>query len=103
MQVEEVLKLVSTDGQMVFNPSTQKFADFLGLFIRTHHSVSAIKGYKAMQNSIFQFRGVDLPTDPILHVAFSACSKKVPRPICRVPAWNLNVALKALVPPFRTY
>lgn len=62
--------------------------------------MSAIKSYEAMQNSIIWFRGVDLPTDPILHAVFSACSKQVPRPICRTPAWNLDVIFKALVPPF---
>lgn len=90
------------NGYTVSNPSSQKFAEFLvHLRLDCHLSVSAIKGYKAMLNSVFRFKGFDLSSDPVLRDIISACCRQVPRPINRTPSWNLDVVLKALVrPPF---
>lgn len=49
------------EGHTTSEPSSQKFADFLlHLHQSCHLSISAIKGYKAMLNSVFCLKGVDL-------------------------------------------
>lgn len=84
-------------GYTASKPSSQKFADFL-VYLRQecHLSVSAIKGYKAMLNSIFSIKGFDLSHDAVLREIIKACSRRVPRSI-GMPTWNLDVVLKALV------
>ena len=39
-------------------------------------SVSAIKGYKSMLNSVFRYKGFDLSADPVLQEIVSACNRQ---------------------------
>ena len=54
-----------------------------------------------MLNSVFRYKGFDLPADPVLREIVSACNRQLPRTVCSPPSWNLDVVLKALtLPPF---
>ena len=90
------------EGHTVSSPSSQKFADFLlYLHQQKNLSVSAIRGYKAMLNSVFAYKGFNLTDDPVLRDIAKACARQVPRMINRTPSWNVDVVLKALTcPPF---
>ena len=89
-------------GHTVSRPSSSKFADFLLHLRRTCGlSVSAVKGYKSMLNSVFSLKGFDLAEDPVLKNLVKAFEVEVPRVRVRAPTWNLDVVLKALtLPPF---
>lgn len=89
-------------GHTVSTPSSQKFAEFF-LYLHQHCklSVSAIRGYKAMLNSVFAYKGFNLSDDPVLSDISKACARLAPRTINRTPSWNVDVVLKALtLPPF---
>lgn len=90
------------EGHTVSNPSSQKFADFLVYLRQTCKlSVTAIKGYKAMLNGVFAFKGFNLSSDPVLQEVVKACSRQAHRTRSRAPSWNVDVVLKALTgPPF---
>ena len=85
------------EGRSISKPSSQKFADFL-LFLRRqcNMSVSTIKGYKAMLNSVFSIKGFDLSQDIVLKNLMKAFEIEVPRRTIRTVNWNLDVVLKAL-------
>lgn len=59
-------------------------------------SVSAIKGYKAMLNSVFSLKGFNLADDPILMNLIKSFEIRLPKRVVRPPSWNLDVVLKAL-------
>ena len=62
------------EGHTSSVPSSQKFADFLlHLHQDCHLSLSAVKGYKAMLNSVFRLKGFDLSCDPVLWDVIHAC------------------------------
>ena len=76
------------------------FADFLlHLHEDCHLSLSAIKGYKSVLNSVYRFQGVDLSLDPVLSDIIRACGQSTPRTKIKVPAWNVDVVLKHLTSP----
>ena len=55
------------NGHTISNPMVQKVGDFLVHLRQVCHLLtSAIKGYKAMLNSIFAMRGLDLNKDQVL-------------------------------------
>ena len=86
------------EGHTTSVPSSQKFADFLlHLHQDCHLSLSAVKGYKAMLNSVFRLKGFDLSTDPVLRDVIRACSQQVPRTRLKVPPWNVDVVLRHLM------
>ena len=89
-------------GHSVSRPSSQKFAAFLLFLHQTCHlSASAIKGYKAMLNSVFSLKGFDLSQDLVLRNLISSIETQAPRRVVRPPSWNLDVVLRALTrPPF---
>jgi len=86
------------EGHTALRPSSQKIADFL-LYLHQDCllSISAIKGYKAMLNSVFRLKGFDLSYDQVLQDIIRACSRQVRKPINRVPPWNVDVVLLSLV------
>ena len=54
-----------------------------------------------MLNGVFSHRGVDLSRDQVLTALVQACSRQIRRSSPKVPAWNVDVVLRALlVPPF---
>lgn len=85
------------EGHTVSEPSSQKFADFL-LYLHQdcHLSSSAVKGYKAMLNSVFRLKGFDLSNDQVLQDIVRACSRQVRRPSFRLPPWNVDAVLHSL-------
>lgn len=89
-------------GHSVSRPSSQKFADFILFLHRTRHlSASAIKGYKAMLNSVFSLKGFDLSQDLVLTNLIKSIETQTPRKSVGPPSWNLDVVLRALSqPPF---
>lgn len=55
------------EGHTVATLSSQKVANFLVFLLQDCHSSSTtIKGYKAMLNSVFAFKGFDLSFDTVL-------------------------------------
>ena len=90
------------EGHTSSTLSSQKVADFL-LFLHQERrlSASAILGYKAVLNGIFSFRGFDLCSDKVVTAIVRACCRQVRRSGPKVPAWNVDVVLRALLtPPF---
>ena len=86
-----------SSGHSASRPSSQKFASFLlYLHDRCHMSVSTIKGYKAMLNSVFALKGFNLTDDPVLENLIKSFEVQAPRRVIRPPSWNLDVVLKAL-------
>ena len=71
---------------MVSTPSSQKFAAFL---LHLHQdcplSLSVIKGYKAMLNSVFRLKGFNLSTDQVLREVIHTCSQQTHRNTVRIP------------------
>ena len=85
-------------GHTSSKPSSHKFAEFLLYLHQDRHlSLSAIKGYKAMLQGVFSHRGVDLSSDQVLSSIIRACSRQVCRSGPKVPSWNLDVVLRALL------
>ena len=77
--------------------SSQKASLFiLHLHDDLHLSVSAIKGYLAMLNSYFKFKGFNLAGDVHLKALIKAFQKDIPRRTIKVPNWNLDVVLRYL-------
>ena len=75
-------------------PSSQKFAAFLlHLHQDCHLSLSVIKGYKAMLNSVFRLKGFDLSTDQVLREVIHTCGQQAHRNTARVASWNVDVIL----------
>ena len=71
---------------MVSTPSRQKFAAFLLHFHQDSHlSLSAIKAYKAMLNSVFCLKGFNLSTDQVLREVIHICGQQAHRNTARVP------------------
>ena len=86
------------EGHTASVPASQKFADFLlHLHQDCHLSLSAVKGYKAMLNSVFRFKGFDLSTDPVLRDVIRACGQRLPRTRLKLPPWNVDVVLRHLM------
>lgn len=86
------------EGHTTSEPFIEKFVDFLvHLHQDCHLSISAIKGYKAMIDSVFRLEGVDLSSDPVLQEVIRACSRGPRRPRLTVPPWNVDVVLRHLV------
>ncbi|MPC74691.1 hypothetical protein E2C01_069063 [Portunus trituberculatus] len=62
-----------------------------------HLSTSAIKGYKAMLNSVLAIRGLDLNNNQVLRLIIRACSSQPQRPSRNLrPSWNLDIVLHLL-------
>ena len=54
-----------------------------------------------MLNGVFSFRGFDLSNDNVVSAIIRACCRQVRRSGPKVPAWNVDVVLRALLaPPF---
>ncbi|MPC58719.1 hypothetical protein E2C01_052727 [Portunus trituberculatus] len=71
----------------------QKVADFL-VYLRQVFQLFSIKDYKAMLNSIFAVKGLDLNNDLILRHIIRAWSFQPHRPNGDLtPSWNLDVVL----------
>ena len=56
-------------------------------------SLSLVKGYKAMLNSVFCLKGFDFSTDQVLWEVIHACGKQAHRNTARVASWNVDVIL----------
>lgn len=85
-------------GHTVSKPTVQKIAQFLVHLRRECNlSTSTIKGYKAMLNGVFAYRGLDLNRELVLSRIVRACSLQ-PRRMARDlrPPWNLDVVLRHL-------
>ena len=86
------------EGHSTSVPSSQEVADFLLFFhIDLQLSASAIKGYRAMLNGVFTHKGLDLSQDRVTTAIIKACNRRVPHSGPKIPAWNLDVVLRALV------
>ena len=79
-------------------PHSPEIADFLAHLRQGYHlSTSDIKVYKAMLNSIFSIRGLDLNKDHVLKDIIRGCSSQPCRPDRELsPSWNLDVVLRFL-------
>ena len=89
------------EGHTVSSPSSQRFAAFL-VFLRQecNLSTSAVKGYKAMLNSVFSLTGFDLSQDQVLRIIIKACSSQINGPrVSQTPSWNVDVVLRSLTRP----
>ena len=88
------------EGHTTSSLSSHKLADFLLYLHQDRHlSASAVMGYKAMLAGVFGFRGCDLSTDRVSSAIIRACCRQVRRTGPRLPAWNVDVVLRALIAP----
>ena len=84
------------NGYTVSKPSAVKVAHFLAyLDSHKHFSVSTIKGYRAVINSVYMWSDMNLNVHPLITNSIKALERSKPR-TPRVPQWNLDVVLKYL-------
>ena len=87
-------------GVAPINATIPLIVDF---FIHLHRdkglSVSAIKGYRATQNSVLTLKGLDLTTSRKLSMLFRSFSRCVPQGELRPPAWDVALVLQSLTGP----
>ncbi|MPC24918.1 hypothetical protein E2C01_018012 [Portunus trituberculatus] len=73
------------------------FCSKVAQFLVCNLVTSAIKGYKAMLNSVLVIRGLDLSKDQVLRLIIRACSSQ---PLRRTkdlrPSWNLDAPFEPL-------
>ena len=89
-------------GHTTSNFTSPKVTAFL-LYLRDVRkvSVSCVRGYLAMLNSLAKYKGVDLAQDVVVKNLIKSFQREVLRRPPAVPSWNLDVVLKALtLPPF---
>lgn len=91
-------------GHTTSTLSSQKLSDFLVFLHQEWYLLAtAIMGYKAMLNGIFCFQGFDLSNDKVVTVIIRAFCQQVCHSGSKVPAWNVDVVLRALLaPPFKS-
>ena len=93
IEVETVLPVVPMEGSYCIDTFQSKFEIFLLHLHQDYHlSLSAVKGYKAMLNSVFCLKEFDLSTDQVLQVIHT-CDQWVYRTTPGVPSWNMDVVL----------
>ena len=83
-------------------PTIPKIAEFFTFLFKTEKAaVSTIKGYRAMLSSVFKFCLPEISTSPILKDLVRSFAISAPRPLHRLPSWDLDKVLEYLSgPPF---
>lgn len=58
-------------------------------------------GYNVMLNGVFKFQGLDFSKDNVVTAITRTCCRQICHPGLKVPAWNVDIVLRALLsPPF---
>ena len=97
MHVEAVPHMVLPGGSHCVDTFQSKFEAFLlHLYQYCHLSLSAVKGYKTMLNSVVRLKELDLSTDQVLWEVIHTCGQRVWRTIPRLAPGNVDVVLLLL-------